>query len=341
MTVMMKPVEGIGETPSHGITETADLNTETADAEWIACRQRVQAMARCKNVIKIADIKEETADTEWIEHKWIVGATIPSKVVMEVDDTMVEMADGWTRGYPYDETVKNTVQIEMAAKMWTSGFLLALQAVVKLIQWLHDMAIILAACSMNFAKDPGVDLKNHNKCKMKGCNVTNPKKDTRKEAEKQKPKTVNTYEVKPKDGAEAQVKTINNVECSWCNCCQQWLSGDKSYSTTEHKAKSELQGDSTSASLSSIPAGNLAAGLFRKRLLTMVDFHGAGHALLFFAMFNSYLQAHKPNDWNWACLWMPLGFMMGMCRVYIKNVNVSSHLPQVLYCKQLDTISTH
>ncbi len=69
-------------------------------------------------------------------------------------------------------------------------------------------------------------MKNHNKCKMKGYIVSNcPKKDTRKEAEKQKPKTVNTDEVKPMDGAEAQVKTINNVDCCGCNCCQQWLSG--------------------------------------------------------------------------------------------------------------------
>jgi len=52
MTVKMKPVEGIGETPSHGITEMDDTFTEiadtgctVADAEWIACRQRVQAMA--------------------------------------------------------------------------------------------------------------------------------------------------------------------------------------------------------------------------------------------------------------------------------------------------------
>jgi len=243
MTVKMKPVEGIGKTPSHGITEMDDTFTEIADtgctiadAEWIACRQRVQAMARCKNMIKMADIKKETADSEWIKHKWIVGAVIPSKGVMEAADAMVEMAENaWTRDYPYDKTIKSPVQIEMTGNTWTLRFLHAPQAIVPLIQWMCDMAINLATCSMSFAKDPDVNLKNHNKCKMKGYIVTNcPKKDTRKEAEKQKPKTVNTYEVKPMDGAEAQEKTINNVDCCGCNCYQQWLSGDKSYSTTEH-----------------------------------------------------------------------------------------------------------
>jgi len=39
------------------------------------------------------------------------------------------------------------------------------------------------------------------------------------------------------------------------------------------------------------------------------------------SMLNSCLQAHNPNDWIWAYLWMPLGLMMGVYRVYIKNAN--------------------
>jgi len=82
----------------------------------------------------MADIKEETADSEWIEHKWIVGAAIPSKGVMEAADTMVEMAENaWTRGYPYDKTVKSPVQIEMTGNTWTLRFLCAPQAIVPLI----------------------------------------------------------------------------------------------------------------------------------------------------------------------------------------------------------------
>ena len=94
--------------------------------------------------------------------------------------------------------------------------------------------------------------------------------------------TTNPYRIKPKDG-ETQVKSINGIECSWCDRCNRWTSGNKRHSTTEHKTRSELQGGAglqgsmEGGSPSSTPAGNLAAGLFGGGL-TMTHFHGAGHA---------------------------------------------------------------
>jgi len=38
--------------------------------------------------------------------------------------------------------------------------------------------------------------------------------------------TTNPYKIRPKDG-EAQTKSINGIECSWCERCHCWTSGDK------------------------------------------------------------------------------------------------------------------
>jgi len=57
---------------------------------------------------------------------------------------------------------------------------------------------------------------------------------------------------KPKDGESI----INRVECTWCDWCKHWTSGDKCHSTEEHKTKSELSGSSTPATSQ---AENLAA----------------------------------------------------------------------------------
>jgi len=116
-----------------------------------------------------------------------------------------------------------------------------------------------------------------NKCKEKGhiakyC----PKSSAKKDGGKDKSQKPNPYKEKPKEG-EAHVKTINSVECSWCERCRRWTSGDKRHSTSEHKTKNELQGGSPGIAPSSTPAGNLAAGSFGGGL-SMTHFHGAGHA---------------------------------------------------------------
>jgi len=121
-------------------------------------------------------------------------------------------------------------------------------------------------------KNPNIECHN---CKEKGHIAKNcPKKTTAtKQGGDGKSKvTTNPYRMKPKDG-EPKVKIINGVDCTWCERCSRWTSGDKQHATEGHKTRSELSGGSNPATQS----GNLAASGLGRGLI-MTHFHGAGHA---------------------------------------------------------------
>jgi len=93
--------------------------------------------------------------------------------------------------------------------------------------------------SKDGAKNPNFTC---NKCKEKGHIAKNcPKKGTRQgDTKDDRDKPSNPYRVKLKDD-KAQVKTINSVECSWCDCCKWWMSGAKRHSTAQHKTRMSYQ----------------------------------------------------------------------------------------------------
>jgi len=118
------------------------------------------------------------------------------------------------------------------------------------------------------------------KCKEKGHIAKNCPKKGAKQEKKEETKSTNPYKVKPKEG-EAQVKTINGTQCSWCDRCNRWTSGDKRHATAQHKTREELQNASGGGNPSGAQAGNLAAGSLGSFLgggLSRTNFLGAGHA---------------------------------------------------------------
>jgi len=115
------------------------------------------------------------------------------------------------------------------------------------------------------------------KCKEKGHIAKNcPKKPAQQGGREQ---STSPYKVKPKDG-EAQVKSINGAQCSWCDRCNRWTYGDKRHATAQHKTREELQNASSGGNPSGTQVGNLAAGSqsYLGGGLSRTNFLGAGHA---------------------------------------------------------------
>jgi len=127
------------------------------------------------------------------------------------------------------------------------------------------------------ATNPNVTCR---KCKEKGHIAKNCPKKPAQQGGREENKPTSPYKVKPKDG-EAQVKSINGAQCSWCDWCNQWTYGDKRHATAQHKTREELQNTSSGGNPSGAQAGNLAAGSLGSFLgggLSRTNFLGAGHA---------------------------------------------------------------
>jgi len=111
----------------------------------------------------------------------------------------------------------------------------------------------------------------------------------------------NPYKMKPKDG-ESLVKTINGEECTWCDKCRQWTSGEKWHTTEEHKPRSELQGGTSNTLVSNLASSGLG------RRINYDTFSCFQACLIVFCMLNGCFQAHV-FYWLITYLMLPLGLM--------------------------------
>jgi len=84
------------------------------------------------------------------------------------------------------------------------------------------------------------------KCKNKGHIAKNcPTKGTATKpegasnADGKKTGPTSPFKIPPKDN-EVHTKTIDGVECAYCERCKRWTKGDKKHLTAQHKTKAEL-----------------------------------------------------------------------------------------------------
>jgi hypothetical protein len=84
----------------------------------------------------------------------------------------------------------------------------------------------------------------------------------------------NPYRTKPSD-SEPKTKKINGVDCSWCDRCGRWTSGDKRHLTSEHQTREELGKGSKPASI--LKKGVTYADSAKVGGALAMHFHGAGH----------------------------------------------------------------
>ena len=109
-----------------------------------------------------------------------------------------------------------------------------------------------------------------------------------------------------KDG-ESLAKTINGQECTWCDKCRLWTSGEKQHTTEKHKLRSELQGGGTP----NTPVSNLASS-------GMMHFHSAGMLNCVFHV-EWQLSSTCSFDWLMTYLMLPMGLMV-LYGGFVKNV---------------------
>jgi len=199
--MMMKPMEQAGETPAVGkdIIEVGDVLVEAAESELMISKRGVHATVNGKSTIEMVDTFTRTADTKWIESKNSTGIFLQGTL----------LGNG--------QAEARMIQPETTQK--------ALKAEIKneVLQELHRVEMKPTGGGAPAKGNQDGKRTNPNiicnKCKEKGHIAKNcPKNGTKKDGGKDKSQKPNPYKEKPKEG-EAHVKTINSVECSWCEQC--------------------------------------------------------------------------------------------------------------------------